>query len=345
MKNNSTKLRLLDGASAYISSNGKDERISLANENVHYNIYVYGIALKQSDFNDNFVLQTEDLIIKNYIKILRRQLTISGIRVYDKVFDDTINAELISQDDLMINNKVSGDDVVINFEKFKITFVDKEVGTNKKIAIDVKNALGGNDVDNYFIENTEISGLTIYPYEITTEVKGVGKISLINKRGLTEKDKVTLIKLNSILNVEVVREDSPKYTEMHGKISRYLRGNNEFAIAYTLTMTVEGKTVPIDKDLYLSIPKVKNLTGAYFLTGDQTGSVATKNVDGKLEIDLSNVKVNINSFVFTQKKILLKPWQIVLIVTMGVLTISAVVLAVVIVRKRKNKEYGIHEKI
>ncbi len=338
-------LKLDQSISAYITSNGKDERTSLANEDVYYNIYVYNIALRPIDYNNNFVLNTQDLIIKEHIKINKRKLGLSGVKIYNKVYDETADAELMSFGDSVILNKISGDDVVIDIEKLVVQFEDAEVGTNKKVIVFASTALGGEDMGNYYINDIEVEGLTIYPYSISYDVKGFGKVSLINECGLTDKDKVDLIPLNAVFEVSPIYVDTKQYTSIHSKISKYLKGNNEYAIGYELLMYVNGEEIEINKDLNLSIPKVKNSTGLYFLTGSQTGSVKYDTSGKYFVISLNQLNVDVDAFFITQKKILLEVWQIVLIVIMSALTIAAVVLTIVIVRKRKLKEYKVHDKI
>ena len=101
----------------------------------------------------------------------------------------------------------------------------------------------------------------------------------------------------------------------------------------------------INKNLHLSVPYAKDLTGVYFLTGAQAGLVNHAVSGNYIIVDLSQIDVDIDSFFITQRRILLKPWQIVLIVVAAVLVISAAVLTFVILRKRKMKDYSVHDKI
>ena len=93
------------------------------------------------------------------------------------------------------------------------------------------------------------------------------------------------------------------------------------------------------------MPKVRNITGTYFLTGDKTDDANYKTNKNKMIIDLNQTDLTIETLFITQTKILLKPWQIVLIVTSAVALIAGIVLTFVIVRKRKFKEYSVHDKI
>lgn len=335
----------LEGMEAYITSGGKDNKISQANENKYYNLYLYNFALKPSAYNNNFKLVNSDLIISNYVKIHKRQIQLNGIYVYDKVYDGTTDAQLVSTEGIGIVNKIATDDLVINADKLSVKFENSNIGANKSVLIDAANAIGGKDYNNYYVDEIVVNNLTIYPYSLSAYAEGYGEVILFNARGKTEKDKVNLIPLNATFSVEVIRVDSREYADIYGDISRYLRGNTEFAVGYKITMIVGGRSVPIDKNLYLSIPNLETATGLYFLTGSQTGRIDYDESGNNIIVDLSQMNVEVNTLFLTQRKILLKPWQIVLIILVIVLVVAAVVLTLVIVRKRRHKDYVVHEKI
>lgn len=335
----------LKKASAYISLLGNGDRIKDANENVYYNLYVYDLALKENSFNNNFNLKNQDLLINNYVKINRREIRLSGLQVYDKVYDGTDNAELALTENIKIINTVNGDNISLNAENLGVKFENKNVGVDKVVLIDAKDALVGLDVKNYIIKNATVTGLTIYPYSLTDRIENVGEITIINRRGLTDKTKVDLIPVNATFRVVPIYADSKEYVDIYKHISQHFTGNNEFAIGYKLELLDGGKAVTIDNDLYLSIPNIKNLTGSFFLTGTMSGSVNYKMESNKIVIDLSQIDENISQIFLTQKRILLKPWQIILIVTLVVLVVATVILVVVILRKRKLERYSVNEKI
>ena len=335
----------ITSAQAFISTAGKDGEIKVANENVYYNLYVYNITLSNNTYNNNFNLVNKDLIINGYIKILRAEIKLVGLQVYDKVYDGTDVAQLAMAGDVTIANLVPGDIVSFDASNISIKFADPEVGVDKVVAIDAQDAFSGRDAANYYIKDTVVTGLTIYPYEISAEFEGVGKISIINKRGLTDYQKVGLIPINATLRVVVVRPDSVEYANIYKNISEFLRGNSEFSMGYKLEMVVDGRVVNIDNDLYLSVPRVRNLTGTYFLTGSRSGEINYTLEGNSIVVDLKQINENVNYVFLTQKKILLKAWQIALIVSGAGLVILGVVLTFVIVRKRKLDRYSINEKI
>ncbi len=336
-----------DSAEAYITQTGEDYVVR-ANEDVYYSICFKNFTLKNNNYNKNFKLVTDSLVIPNFVKILRKKLTISGIidNVADKVFDNTDKAQLKTTESIVIGNNISGDVVGISPEKIVLKFEDFTVGKNKTVHVYTGVALEGEDASNYFLEDLIITGLTIYPSSLSVEVKGLGTITLLNTRGLTEIDKVHLIPIDAKLEVEVIGADSVQYANMYGKISQYLKGNNEFSVGYTIRMLVDGSKVAINKDLHLAVPNVQHITGLYFLTGEQTGRVDySDNGDGRMLIDLAQMDVSLNTIFITQKQILLKVWQIVLIVVLGVTLVAGGILTFVIIRKRKFKEYSVHDKI
>ena len=336
---------VLNSANCYIATSGKDTAVSSANENIFYNLYIYNFTLKNNEFNNNFVIQNSDFVIYSYIQITRRELKLQNVYVYNKVYDGTNTAELVSSENISIANKIFGDDVSINVARLNPRFDSSEVGTNKKVIIDVTTALSGKDINNYYIDAIESQGLTIYPYSLSTTINGIGTIEVINKRGLTEKDKVDLIPLNATLSVQPIYADSQRYVSIYGKIGKYLKGNAEFAIGYEISFIVNGENVSIDNNLYLSIPQVKNIISAYFLTGQKTGEINYTIENGNMLFDLSQISEDVNSVFFTKTKVLFKAWQIILIVVGVILLIALLVLLFIIIRKRKVDRNSVHEKI
>ena len=347
IKNNVENHLKLTGFKTFISTNGKDGETKNANENAYYGLYVYNFKFVDGKINRNFILTNSDIFIANYIMIKRKEIGIVGVEVYDKVYDGTDNAELVTVDDVYLKDVLPTDVLVFDPSKLVLKFQDFTVGENKVVLINATSAISGDPttVANYKINEFKKSGIKIYPYSITTYVSGFGEISLINKRGLTEKDKVDLLPINSVLSIDVIRADSSEYRDIHRYISSLIKGNNEYSVGYELKLLQNGHKVDIDNNLYLMMPEVKNQTGAFFLTGEESGIIDYTIENGMVVVDLQTMDVDVESFFLTQKRILLKSWQIVLIVVCSTLVITAGVLTFVIIRKRKHKEYSVHEKI
>jgi len=335
----------LGSALSYISTFGKDAAVADANESVYYNLYVYDITLVNTQFNNNFSLANSDLIIYDYIQILKREIKIQGIEIYSKVYDGTDKAEMVSKTDFPIYNSIKDDDVHVNGLKLNPRFENSSIGTDKSVIIDAANSLIGMDAGNYFVKPVEIKGLCIYPYSVSLDINGLGKVEVINKRGLTNKEMVNLIPVEAILKVNVIRPETHEYVSMYNKINKYLKGNNEFALGYEISFMINGNSSPINNNLYLSIPKVKNITGSYFLTGQKTGSLEYGYEEGNMIIDLTQIETNVSHIFITKTKILLKAWQIILIIVGILLIIAMAVIILLIIRKRKMSRDSIHEKI
>lgn len=334
---------------SYISPAGRlenDEGVKDADETKYYNFYLYNIALNDNEFNNNFYLSNNDLIIEKYIQITRAPLKIQNLQVYSKVYDGTTNAELVAGVKLGILGIIPGDKVSIdNLNNIKLFFEDAEVGTNKKVIVDATDAITGDSAHNYFVESSNVQGLTIYPYKISVKVEGRGLVELINERGLTDKELVDLIPIGAELKVLAFKKDSNPYVDIYSKIRSRVRGRNEFVVGYQLVMIYDGNQIPIDNNLHLSIPSIKDLTGAFYLYDNKTGEVSSTTEEGRLIIDLQPIDGNIEYVFLIHKRTLLKPWQIVLIVVGSTLVVAGGVLAFIFIRKHKKSKDAVHEKI
>ena len=109
---------------------------------------------------------------------------------------------------------------------------------------------------------------------------------------------------------------------------------------------VDGVKILLDKNLHLNIPTVEDLTKVLYLSGVQAGELQY-NVDenGIVKLDLNAIEGDVSAIVFTQKIAFLKPWQIILIVSLSVAVIGGGVATFIVLRKRKIKKYSENEKI
>lgn len=341
----------LSNKDAYISYNGK--AVTSANELLHYDLYVYNLYLFNNATTQNFNLKNNELLIENYIQIkkVKLGLSIEGAVAYSKVYDGTTSAEINPSAKFTLENVIEADKDFILFDvnKLKAQFQDAEVGINKTIVLDLSEAiLNKTDLDyvsNYYFEDATSSGITIYPYSLTVNIKDVGDVTVINKRGLTDKTMVNLLPVNSYLKVEAIYADSSEYAALYRVIGNRIKRNNTFAIGYKVSMVADGVEQNLNKNLYISLPNVKNLTGAYGIISNETIGLKYTIEGNNIVIDLNSTEGNFNQLFFTQKRILLKAWQIVLIVLLGVLIVAGVVITVIIVRKRKIERYSVNEKI
>lgn len=331
--------------------NGKEDAVKDASA-FAYNIKISNILLSDTnEYNSNFTLMNNEVVLKEFIKINKRKLALSGVNVNNKVFDDTCVATLTIDSDPQLSNVVIGDPIAIDLEKLSITFANKEVGTNKQVTVDASNALYSTDVtnitvvDNYDIELVTVTNRTIFPYTISAAVEGLGVITLHNNRGLTDPTKVDLIPLNAVFEVMVVNANTGEYADIYAGIEKYLNTTNIFAIGYKLAFKVDGEYKNVSNQLHLSLPHVADLTKVVYLTGAQSGELGYSEQEGLIMVDLANIQLDVQYIVLTQRRELLKLWQIILIAVGAVVVIGGVVTTFIIIRKRKKAKYDLQDRI
>ena len=335
--------------SAFSTTGGENGKTANANENLYYNLYVQGLNLTGSN---NFILSSKVFEILNYLQIKRKTIQLINVDVNNKVFDGTTAAKIKNNLAIDIIGEVEGEQLMINVAELRINFEDNKVGGNKKVVVsNIRNSITENncDANNYVIQDSMIveTNAGIYPDKISVTIRGVGEISLINKRGVGSDDDnlITLLPINSRLSTQVIYQDSQEYRNLYRIFGKNVRGNNIFAIGYTFKLMVNEAEQPISKDLFVQVPNIKNMTGAYYLTGDATGKIDYELTREGILIDLQNLSVDLDSLMFTQQRILFKIWQIVLIIVLLIVMILLIILIIILIRRRKKKDYSLHESI
>lgn len=325
--------------------------IATINGKLH-NIHLTGLEIS----NTNFKLKADNLLFENAIKINPKEITLDGVKVYDKVFDGTDKAEY--QLDAQIQwlgvldgdavDEPNGEDLSLKFAKDANGQV--KIGYNINIVIDASRVLKGEDADNYTIK---VNGTTanIYPYSVSTNIEGFGKIEVRNDKGLidtingTKHELANLIPIGAELKIEVVRVDTPEYVAMYPNISRYLNRNHNFVVGYKISFETNNITTGLNNNLTLVLPTVARLTNALMLTNNGSVQLDYTAEEDSLIIDLSQTNYAPYSFALVQQRVLLKPWQLILIISLAVLLLAVVIIVFIIVRKRKKERYSLNEKI
>ena len=312
------------------------------------------------------VEQREGLLIENIVKIVPKVVEIENIEVYDKVYDETANAKfglVEGASKYVLKYTFTSDNVYLVPEELKVYFangqlnanqniadiIDGNVGTNKNIVIDARTALSGDHKENYVIGDLK-SGIinykntkTIYPAKLSTTIKGVGNVTIINKRGLEDYTKANLIPVGATLIVERIEADSAGYREIANDISSYLSRRNVFAAGYKLSiMDKNGSELAVNNELHLSVPKESELVNVLSLSGGKSKSVDYDKEGGNVIIDLNQIDEEISYVCLIQNRDLLEAWQIVLIVVLSVAVAAGIGVAVfLIIRRRrlKNEKY------
>ncbi len=342
------------------------------------NILITGLKLKNNtnfklkfeeySYNDgsNNIEQVEGVLVEDVIKIIPKVVNILNLEVYDKVYDENANAKfgLVEGSNKYIVEWVfTDDDVYLVPEEIKVyfanaamselvnieTIADASVGANKYVIIDARTALGGIHSENYVIGSLRNGVLnykdrkTIYPAKLTTTVKGVGNVSLDNKRGLDDYTKANLIPVDAVLSVERIEPNSAEYRDIANDISSFLSRRNVFAAGYKLVLTDKnGTEISINNELHLSLPSETELVNVLSLVGGNAKSIDYSADGANIIIDLSQIEEDISCFVLIQNRALLKAWQIVLIVVLSLVAAAGIGVAVFfIVRKRRlhNDKY------
>lgn len=336
--------------SAFSTTGGELGKVSNANESAYYNLYVQGLVINSS----NFSLSSSMFEIPNYIQIKKAPISLVNVNVKNKVYDDTTTAKIQQRGEKAIDvvGEIEGEQLIINVDLLTVNFEDKEVGINKKVKVNnIRKALTeiNCDASNYIIEDSiEVTTTAgIYPYKITKNIEGLGEVSIVNVRGLNSDDDnlITLIPINSRIDVKIIYQDSQEYRNLYRVFGKNVRGNNEFAIGYTFKLVSNETVQDISKELYVQVPNIKHITGAYYLTGQSSGKIGYEQTTQGILIDLQSLSVDLDKLMFTQQRILLKVWQIILIVITFILLLVSVVLLIIIIRRRKKKDYSVHEKI
>ena len=331
--------------------------------------------------NNNFVLRFEEydyftsltdtekrsgVLVENIVKIVPKVIYIENLEVFDKVY----NGDAIAQFDVAkgssgyrIMHIYSGvDEVDLLPSELKIYFtnapitaygnltdlLDDGVGGDKYVVIDARTALAGRDKANYVIGDLG-NGLlnykdlkTIYPYQITASIKGVGNVTLTNERGKTDHTKANLIPVGSkvALIADRIEPNSVGYREIEQNISSYLTRRNTFACGYKLTLLDNnGMEVKISNELSLTLPNEESLKNIVSIVGDRAKNIQyTLDSAGNIVIDLSQIEEDISTFCLIQNRALLKAWQIVLIVVLSVVVAAGIGVAVFFIVRRRRKK-------
>ena len=332
-----------------------------------YSMYDYFVG-KDPNTGEDVIEKRYGLLVTNVVKIVPKKVSIKFLEVYDKVYDGSEDAKFGLTEgatEYMLEYIYLEDKVNLLPEEIKVYFasaaindkldianiISSEVEADKFVIVDARTALDGDDAGNYVIGDFgtgmyNYSGKrTIYPDKVVTTIKGVGNVTLINERGLTDHTKAGLIPVNSTLVVERIEPNSAGFRDIQEHITSYLSRKNVFAAGYKLSLLNQnGMEVKISNQLKLSMPSESELINVLSLSGDRAKTVNYSKDGGYIVVDLSQIEEDISYFCLIQNRALLKPWQIVLIVVLSVVATAGIGVAVLfIIRRRrlKNEKYDV----
>ena len=319
------------------------------------NVYIENLTLSRN-LSENYKLETNWVLVKNAIKIMRVELTIYNYVVNNKVFDGNYETTLKYIDQIKLDGVIPGDKVTLKSENVKAYFANSSIGPDKTIYVNAHDALEGLDKNNYYIgilsnNNTfgeylvqyKLKG-TIYPDKLKSTD---GSVELRNVRGLTDLNMINLIPLDAKLYVNKIEKDTEKYVEIYPNVADFLSRRNVFAVGYELILKDSSdKAIPISSNLHLAILSTGEINDLISITDNGTFRVEYDKEGSGIVIDLSQLNNKfISHIVLTEESQLLKPWQIVLIIVGAVVLVGGGVTAAIIIRKKKQGSYGKFDKI
>lgn len=326
-------------------NSGIETEISRADESRWYNVTLYNVALSSNEYNNNFKFSKNIFTFENCIRIMKKELTLTGLIISDKVYDGTNEVKInSSSSDIRLSGIVGNDEVALIVERLNLRYLDAEIGENKTIVSSTDDVLVGRDMSNYKISQITFNS-TIYPYSISTNIDGYGKITLSNQRGLTDLNKVELIPLNSTLIVTPIYPDTVEYSSLYPYIRQFVSRNNLFAIGYEISIMVNGIRTNVSNELFLTVPYIGRMTNVLWQTGERSGELSYTTQSNGVTIDLKQINLNVNRIILTQQRMLLKWWQILLIILLIIILVTIIVILFIVYRKKKREEYLENEKI
>jgi len=149
---------LISGDEVYLSTSSYEARF--LDKNAQENKQVNIIKLELDGFDkENYAIT--NFSSTSFASILPKEITIEGIKVFDKRYDGKIDAQ-IDFSKAIAKGILEGDDVDLDFSEANFYFEDPYQGYNKKVLI--KNVkLKGLDKQNYYISNTLFANGNILP--------------------------------------------------------------------------------------------------------------------------------------------------------------------------------------
>ncbi len=321
-----------------------------------YDLRISNLILdyETNTFNQNYALVFEEgennsLTVQRYVRILKKELRLSGVEVYNKVDDGTDTAYLDKSSELTLLDLIDGVDtnaVSIDKDKLQLKYKNyvKDFVGYKDVIVNADVALTGPKCLNYTIKDIIIPDVIIYSYSKELEIEGYGKIVVYNEKGRKDFAFADLIPLNSKLDIELIEPESVEYINMYDKISKHLSRTNVFAVGYRLSFNVDGFKKALNKNLVVTLPAVNDLLDVVYINGEESGTLEYANKEGIVTVDLSQTE-GVDYIFMTQRFEFMPLWAIILIVVVSVVVVAGVVVTVIIVRKRKLMGYSKHDKI
>lgn len=188
------------------------------------------------------------------------------------------------------------------------------------------------------------SSASIYPYSVSANLDGIGTVTVINQRGLTDHSKVNLIPINSTLKLKKINYESEAYLDIYENIAGFLKGK-KYNKGFSLVFSSGNADTLLSNELFVSIPSTKKIQTILYATNDNAGELKYQLNEGRILIDLSQNPDNLKALVLLTNRTYLKWWQITLIVVSVCLVVGTALTVFFVLRSKKKKEYSDKETI
>ncbi|MBE7076463.1 MAG: hypothetical protein E7374_01050 [Clostridiales bacterium] len=320
--------------------------VKMETESANASDLAYDLIISNYTARRNFALpEKSQVVMKSAVKINRIKLSLQGVQVRDKVFDGTTTATL--EQGMKLNGIINNENVNLDLDALQPSFLNVDIGEEKEITVN-KFAFFG-DVDK--IGNYEIDEIyyvrrgNIYPSSLSVTIDGVGVVQVINERGKTDHELASLIPVDAKLHVTVFSSEDDTYKTVFKRISKFLTRTRVLKIGYQISIESEGKVQGLNNNLTVKVPSIKNMTALVAVTDNEGVKADVKREDFMLNVDLLDVDAEVDYLVLVQKRTLFKAWQIAVIVVSIVAVMAGVVVALVILRKKKLNRYEMNDVI
>ena len=317
-----------------------------------YNVQVSGIALIESDFNRNYMMSTESFVTEPLLRVNMKDVYIEGLQIYNKVYDETnvatyylIDGKYELKGVLDKDNNSANFD--IDFDLAKFTFADNsEIGLNKPVSVDLSGALLGEFSGCYNVVAPTDLKASIYPYSVEAELDGVGKVTIVNKRGrddCTNQDMVKLIPIDAVtkkpkLVVKEIEYETEKYFEIYDKIASFM-SKKKYKKGFALVLSANNTDTALSNYLYLALPDTKDNQTILYATENNAGKFEMETIDGQLMFDLNNNTELLKAIIVLKDRTYLKWWQATLIIVGAAVVVGTAVAVFLVLRAKKKKQY------
>lgn len=308
------------------------EGLQISGTNAIANNYYLKVETRINDQGDNIYYQ----IFDNAGSITKRVITVSGLQVSNKVYNENGEVEA-NVDNLNFANIIEADR--INIDKTKIHFYCEnfEIGKNKAVTVDFSKAITSDILNNYNITYIPVT-IDIYNNKLEKEVYGVGVFTVEDRNNLC------LIPFDSQLTVNMYSREHELYREIYPQIEGFMASGDRFEVFYELSLKVGGIDKPIKTGLYITLPNANLATTIVASKGEGFDKYTFEKEEGRIVLQLSSSEVN-PKICYLQDVEFLPLWLIITIIAVGLAVIGLAITIFIVVRRKREMKISSRNKI